>query len=88
MVDSYLHLVGHNYGLGLRFKDVFRNADLVTLKADVEQQVKLEPEVSDCTATISFTQNVGPVVLLSVTVAATGQVFGMSVPFQQLSQAA
>ena len=88
VVDSYLHLVGHNYGLGLRSKDVFRNADLVTLKADVEQQVKLEPEVSDCTATISFTQNVGPVVLLSVTVAATGQVFGMSVPFQQLSQAA
>lgn len=48
---SFFHLP--NYGLGLlSAKDLFRPGDLVKLQAEVERQVRLEPEVNRCVATV------------------------------------
>lgn len=49
---DFFHLP--NYGLGLMEKQVLRPADVVALKKQIEQQVRLEPEVEECSASLTL----------------------------------
>lgn len=71
-----------NYGLGLKVKQPVPGTELVKLKAEIERQIKLEPEVTEVRATIRQSGNALNIVVLAV-LAPTGQQvsFPLQVPF-------
>lgn len=62
---SFFHLP--NYGLGLQVKRPFSIQDLPVLKAQIEEQVKLEPEVDTVTSSLTMTNTGVLQILLQVT---------------------
>lgn len=78
---AFFHLP--NYGVGLRVKEKLPIGDLVKLKAQIESQVKQEPEVQDVSATVSLSNNI-LTVLLAVKERSTGT--RIDIPLQSTLQ--
>lgn len=75
---DFFHLP--NYGLGLREKETLPQVELKKLAKAIEDQVRLEPEVADVRASLSYSAAASALVIqLKVQMRSTGQVMGMSV---------
>jgi hypothetical protein len=76
---EFFHLP--DYGVGLRVKEPIPTSDQRKLKAEIERQVALEPEVSAVLATVQFQTALN---ILSVNVKATLRSTGdrIDIPFQ------
>ncbi len=75
---DFFHLP--NYGLGLREKETLPTVELKKLAAAIEEQVRLEPEVADVKANLSYSAAASALLIqLKVQMKATGQVMAVSV---------
>lgn len=68
---GFFHLP--NYGFGLAIKEPVRGGDVITLKADLERAMKLEPDVDRALATVQTDRRGILTLLLRFTLAGTGQ---------------
>lgn len=71
-----------DYGLGLRDKEPVPNGDLVKLKAEIERQVRQEPEVEDVVATLALSNN-QMMVVVRARIRSTGEPVIASIPVAQ-----
>ena len=79
MRGEFFHLP--NYGLGLAVKEPLPVGDTIKLRAEIERQIRLEPEVSGVSANVIFSPGNGILsVLISATVRQTGE--RVDIPFQ------
>jgi len=71
-----------NYGVGLKVKEPIPGTELVKLRAEIERQIKLEPEVGGVTVTVRQSAN-SLSILVRATLRPTGQQvsFPLQVPF-------
>jgi len=77
---AFFHLADHDYGLGLRDKEIYRGTDLVILRTGIERQVKLEPEIAAVAADVELTSDNVLFVRLRGRLKASGQSFDISFP--------
>lgn len=68
---GFFHLP--NYGFGLAIKEPVRGGDVITLKADLERAMKLEPDIDRALATVQTDRRGILTLLLRFTLAGTGQ---------------
>jgi hypothetical protein len=68
---GFFHLP--NYGFGLGIKEPVLGGDVITLKADLERAMKLEPDVDRALATVQTDRRGILTLLLRFTLAGTGQ---------------
>lgn len=78
---DFYHL--SDYGLGLRDKEPIPAGDLVKLKAAVERQVRLEPEVEDVSASITLNSSNMLTVVVRARLRMTGESITASIPIAQ-----
>lgn len=71
---EFFHLP--SYGAGIALKEPIPGGGVVALKATIEQQVRLEPDVQDVQATVSFQPSTG---LLSISLAVLQRSTGQTV---------
>ena len=77
---GFFHLP--DYGVGLRLKQTYNVGDLIKLKAEIERQLRREPEVAQVTATPSISSAGILTVLIRATLAPSGQ--QLSIGFRSL----
>ena len=76
---GFLHLP--SYGIGFAVKEPVPVADLIKLRAEIERQVKLEPEVEACRATLTLDGANGILtIVLRVRLRPTGAEIEISLP--------
>jgi hypothetical protein len=75
---DFFHLP--TYGVGLKVKQPLPGGDLIKLKAQIQKQIALEPEVDNVSVSLLQSANV-LTVQVSVTVKATGERLDANVPF-------
>lgn len=79
MRGEFFHLP--NYGLGLAVKEPLPVGETIKLRAEIERQIQLEPEVSSVSANVILSPASGILtVLIAATVRQTGE--RIDVPFQ------
>jgi len=75
---DFFHLP--NYGAGIQEKMPVRIANLTKMKADIENQVKLEPEVQDALASLTIDREGILLLQLQVQLKPSGQSFSFNIP--------
>jgi hypothetical protein len=75
---DFFHLP--EYGIGFRLKEPIAAANLVSLKAEIEQQARREPEVEEALASVTLDANGILTVMLRARLKSSGQQIDVKVP--------
>ena len=84
--DEFIHLSDREYGLGVRPKLIYTEADIIQFRAQLDREVRKEPEIAEARSQVTIRPDHELIVIVRAKLRTTEQQIEVSVPLDFSSQ--